>query len=69
MPDVQPPQQQSGDPDLNTYSTDNSEWPVLETYTSGSIIEIKTIINNNHWVRAVLVYDRNRFFYISLSLD
>ena len=32
------------------YSTPNSQWSPIDTYVSGSIIEMRFIINNNHWV-------------------
>ncbi|CAB1101487.1 unnamed protein product [Ectocarpus sp. CCAP 1310/34] len=40
---------QGGLDNPNTYSTPNTLWPPISTYESGSIIEIRTVINNNHW--------------------
>ncbi|CAM9688684.1 unnamed protein product, partial [Sphacelaria rigidula] len=33
----------------NTYSTPNIEWPVLETFEAGSIIDIKAVMRFHHW--------------------
>eukprot|EP00752_Nemacystus_decipiens_P008718 g7780.t1 len=44
-----------GDPGQRTpeaerpYSSPNSEWPILETYTRGQVIDIKVIISAYHW--------------------
>ncbi|CAB1102025.1 unnamed protein product [Ectocarpus sp. CCAP 1310/34] len=40
---------QGGLDNPNTYSTPNTLWPPISTYQSGSIIELKAVINNNHW--------------------
>ncbi|CAM9090943.1 unnamed protein product, partial [Laminaria digitata] len=40
---------QSGDNNKIIYSTPNEEWHVLETYDSGSIIDIDVIFTNYHW--------------------
>ena len=32
------------------YSSPNSEWPILETYARGQVIDIKVIISAYHWV-------------------
>lgn len=32
------------------YSTPNSEWPVLEEFESGQVIEIAAVIVYYHWV-------------------
>ncbi|CBN74220.1 EsV-1-166 [Ectocarpus siliculosus] len=40
---------QGGLDNPNTYSTPNTLWPPISTYESGSIIEIRAVINNNHW--------------------
>eukprot|EP00752_Nemacystus_decipiens_P016303 g14579.t1 len=33
----------------NMYGQENSNYPVLETYSEGGILEVKTIASTNHW--------------------
>ena len=34
----------------NTYSTPNRNWKVLQTYKTGQVIEIETVMTAHHWV-------------------
>lgn len=36
----------------NVYSTPNSNWPVIDSFKGGQVIEIDTIMNAYHWVSA-----------------
>lgn len=38
---------------LNTYSTPNSEWPVVAEYESGQVIEMDTVVVYFHWVSVI----------------
>lgn len=44
------PAWQVGPENVNVYSTHNSEWPVLDTFKTGSVLEIKTVMRFHHWV-------------------
>ena len=34
----------------NLYGQENVNYPVLETYEEGSVMEVKVVVSTNHWV-------------------
>lgn len=38
------------DPDRNAFSTPNSEWPVIDVFQSGQVVEIDLTTVFYHWV-------------------
>ena len=38
----------------NLFGQDNSNYPILETYAEGSVMEVKVVVSTNHWVSLAL---------------
>jgi len=36
---------------VGTYGTPNVDWPILETYREGQVLDIKLGVRAYHWVR------------------
>ena len=47
--------------DSNRYGNANSMYPVLETYTEGSVLEVKVVVSTTHHVS----HKEHHFFFFS----
>ena len=50
----------------NLYGLENSNYPVLETYAEGGILEVKIVVSTYHWVRLVF---KCSFFVVATVLQ
>lgn len=41
---------QTAEEGSNLFGQDNSNYPILETYAEGSVMEVKVVVSTNHWV-------------------